>query len=129
MQLTEHFNLKEFESKDGANTPVQIIENLTELAHELEKIRAEFGLPIRISSGYRSPQHNAKVGGKVGSYHLQGKAADIWIKGVSPARLYATIEKLIEQGKVKQGGLGLYPDDLFVHYDIRGYRSRWVQNR
>ena len=52
-----------------------------------------------------------------------GKAADISIKGLSSLEVYKTIERLIENGDMLQGGLGLY--DTFVHYDIRGERARW----
>jgi len=65
----------------------------------------------------------AKVGGKSNSQHLLAKASDIVVKNVSPKEVYNAIEKLIESGKMKQGGLGLY--DSFVHYDVRGVRARW----
>ena len=43
--------------------------------------------------------------------------------GVSPSDVHARIESLIQQGRMLQGGLGLYR--TFVHYDIRGARARW----
>ena len=79
--------------------------------------------PIHINSAYRSEEYNAKVGGVKTSQHIMGKAADIAIKGLSPLEVYKTIERLIENGDMLQGGLGLY--DSFVHYDIRGERARW----
>ncbi|MGV4419604.1 hypothetical protein ACQ1QE_10610 [Ornithobacterium rhinotracheale] len=54
---------------------------------------------------------------------MQGKAADIRVDGVTPERLASIIERLIYNGKMKQGGLGIYP--TFVHYDIRGTKTRW----
>ena len=33
------------------------------------------------------------------------------------------IEKLIKEGKMKQGGIGIYKG--FIHYDIRGTKARW----
>jgi hypothetical protein len=33
--------------------------------------------PVRMSSGYRSPEHNVKVGGAPRSHHMSGKAIDI----------------------------------------------------
>jgi len=32
---------------------------------------------------------------------------------------------LIRAGKMKEGGVGLYVSQGFVHYDIRGTRARW----
>jgi uncharacterized protein YcbK (DUF882 family) len=50
-------------------------------------------------------------------------AADIKVKGLTPLEVYNAIEKLIADGKMKQGGLGLYRS--WVHYDIRGVKARW----
>ena len=46
----------------------------------LEVVRAHFGMPIYISSGYRSLRLNRSVLGVTGSQHLTGQAADIYIK-------------------------------------------------
>lgn len=123
MKLTDHFQLSEFQSKDGAAFPESVILNLTELAQNLEVVRAHFGKPVFILSGYRSKEHNLKVGGAGESFHMQGKAADIQIKGFTSKFVYDVIESLIKEGKMKEGGLGLYK--TFVHYDVRGKRIRW----
>ena len=47
--------------------------------------------PIRINSGYRSPQLNKKIGGAPSSNHLTGCAADIRVYGMEQALRYATI--------------------------------------
>ncbi len=126
MKLTEHFSKWEFDSKDGAPMPTSVLENVKKVAQNLEVIRSYFGgKPIKINSGYRSPSHNASpsVKGKPNSQHLYGRAADIKISGVTPLELYTGILYLIAEGKISQGGLGLY--NTFVHYDIRGHRARW----
>ena len=123
MNLTPNFSVWEFASKDGAPFPLEVLRNLKKLAQELEVIRAEVGKPIIINSGYRSPEHNAKVGGVKDSMHLTGKAADIKVIGVNSIDLAKIIEKLISQGKLKNGGLGVYPN--FIHYDIRNNPARW----
>jgi len=125
MQLTEHFNLREFQSNDGAGTPCEVMVELKEVALNLEVLRAVYNKPIIINSGYRSPYHNKRVGGAPNSQHLLGKAADIMITGIEPAEIYRVIEDLISEGKMKEGGLGLYSS--FVHYDIRGTKARWKQ--
>ena len=47
--------------------------------------------PIIISSGYRSPQLNRKVGGSPTSNHLTGCAVDIRVAGIEQALRYAVI--------------------------------------
>ncbi len=123
-QLSAHFALSEFASKDGAGTPKSVVANLKKLAKELEVLRAATGgKAISITSGYRSPSHNAAVGGATKSRHMTGQAADIVVSGMSASAVYNLISKLISQGKMKEGGLGRYSS--FTHYDIRGYRARW----
>ena len=38
--------------------------------------------PLKINSGYRTPEHNAKVGGVPNSQHIHGKALDISTRGM-----------------------------------------------
>ena len=123
MKLTKNFALEEFACNDGRPVPDQYIPNVKELAYNLQVLRDYLGEPIRINSAYRHPAYNKKVGGKPASQHLTASAADIVAKSKTPKQLAAIIEKLIFAGKMKQGGLGLYPG--FVHYDIRGKKARW----
>lgn len=123
MQLTINFSKKEFDSKDGAEMPSDVLPNVRELAQNLQKLRDYLGKSITINSGYRSPKHNLKVGGSPSSQHLLGKAADIVVQGMSPIEIAQIIENLIKKGVLKEGGIGIY--DTFVHYDIRGKKARW----
>ncbi|MEE4247931.1 MAG: D-Ala-D-Ala carboxypeptidase family metallohydrolase [Kangiellaceae bacterium] len=123
MRLTDNFTLSEFKSRDGALTPKNLLGNILSLADNLQVLRDHFGFPIKVNSGYRSPEHNSRVGGGQRSQHLLGKAADIVIEGISPDDVADAIELLISQGKMQQGGLGRYDD--FTHYDIRGTKARW----
>lgn len=120
--LTNNFSINEFHCKDGTPVPSELFANIKELAENLQKIRDFIGIPILITSGYRTKEYNKKVGGKPNSMHLQGKAADLKTK-LKPKDLYNIIIDLIEKGEIKQGGVGLY--DSFVHYDIRGTHARW----
>src|SRR5690606_20398480 len=118
MELTKNFNREEFDCKDGTPVPPQYIGNVMELADNLQVLRDHIGEPVMVTgSGYRTPSHNKKVGGAPLSQHLTASGADINAKGYSPKGLAAIIEQLIAEGKMKQGGLGVYPG--FVHYDIR----------
>lgn len=120
---TTHFNISEFHSKDGVEVPKKYRGNVQLLMEQLEVLQDALGADIKINSGYRSPSHNSAVGGVSSSQHLLGKAADIRTSSHTPSQIKNKIESLISQGKMKQGGVGLYP--TFVHYDIRGYKSRW----
>jgi uncharacterized protein YcbK (DUF882 family) len=123
-QLTRNFHIREFASRDGVAVPQQYRANVLELAKNLQQLRDKVGKPITVTSGYRSPAHNAKVGGAPRSQHLLAKAADIRVAGISPPQLYCMIEGMIAAGRMKVGGLGIY--NSFVHYDIRGTNDRWT---
>lgn len=124
MKLTKNFNLSEFDCKDGTAVPKEFHSNVHKLAENLQALRDYLNVPIAITgSGYRTPSHNKKVGGAKNSQHLTASAADINAKNHTPKQLAAVIEKLISEGKMRQGGIGIYPG--FVHYDIRGNKARW----
>lgn len=122
-QLTTNFNISEFACKDGTAVPASLRANAKELAQNLQKLRDAVGKPININSAYRTPKHNKSIGGKSNSQHLYAKAADIRIRGMTPAEVKKRILELIKKKKMKQGGIGLY--NTFVHYDIRGTAARW----
>ena len=114
MKLTTNFSLNEF-NKRNYNVPTDVLRNLIELAKNLQVLRDEVKKPIKITSGYRPAELNAKVGGATKSRHITGQAADFKIEGYTPKQVAAIIEKLIAAGKMKQGGLGTY--STWIHYD------------
>lgn len=123
MKLSTNFNLDEFASADGTAPSGEVLKNLTELAKNLEVLRKHIGQPIRVTSGFRSREHNKKIGGATNSFHVLGMAADIQVSKMTPEQLAKTIELLIAEGKMKEGGLGIYR--TWVHYDVRGTKARW----
>lgn len=100
VNLTEHFTLEEMvrsrmAEKHGIdNTPgANEIANLRILCEKiLEPARLEIGMPITVTSGFRSERVNRLVGGAKGSFHLVGKAADITCS--DNARLYGVLQTL-----------------------------------
>ena len=84
MQLSENFSLEELirTSTGLDNTPnKEQIENLRQLAiNILQPAREALG-PIRITSGFRNPEVNAKIGGAASSQHTKGEAADLMMSG------------------------------------------------
>jgi len=125
MNLTKNFTLEEFACHDENRTPVPrgFYMNVQKLADNLQVLRDEIEAPIHINSGYRTPEYNASIGGVPNSFHKTAMAADITTKDMTPKQLKAVIERLIGEGKMRQGGIGLYAG--FVHYDVRGYQARW----
>lgn len=91
------------------------------LIQGLQKLRDRLGVPIHVTSGYRCKEHNAAVGGSTNSLHLTGQAADITCK-LSLLRLYF---EALGIGEFQTGGVGLYPDNNFIHVDVRNSRARW----
>jgi len=126
--LSPHFRLSEFMSKDGADTPDSVLDDLRRQAALLEVIRSAAGdRPISINSGYRSPSHNTAVGGATHSQHPLGTAADFNVKGMQPRAVSELITGLIDQGQLPSGGLGVY--DNWVHYDHRqNGNARWAED-
>ena len=74
-QLSEHFKASEFQCKCGKPHKFMISD---ELVVNLEKLRSELGCNgVHVSSGFRCPEHDKKVGGKGNGKHTQGLAADV----------------------------------------------------
>jgi len=94
-KLSEHFTLGEMTAsshKEVYNIPShEAIANLTNLCKWLEVLRERAGTPIRINSGYRSPQLNKRIGGVPTSNHLTGCAADIRVENMEQLIRYAAI--------------------------------------
>jgi len=94
-QLTQNFSLHELVKSETAlrhdmeNSPGPVeTGNLAELAGKvLQPIRDHFQKGVKVNSGYRSPDVNAKVGGSRTSDHCKGMAADIEIPGMPNAEL------------------------------------------
>lgn len=120
-QLSPHFKVREFACPDGTDK-VLISEELVEM---LEKLRSKLAekkggeVKININSGYRTPSHNAKVGGSITSQHKKGKAADIVCyynnKIVQAKEVCAAAQDLNFNGIA-------YITSGATHVDVRGYR-------
>ena len=81
---------------------------------------------IKITSGYRSPEYNAKVGGAKRSQHVLGKAIDVIVKDVSPIKVAAFV--LDNVPAVNGFGIDVYKG--YVHLDCReGKKTYWVYGR
>ena len=102
-KLSEHFTLGEFTKSNSHpevyNVPShEAIQNMKRVCGWLEVLRKryneKYGVgeePIRINSGYRSPQLNKAIHGVAGSNHMMGCAADIRVSGMEQLIRYAAI--------------------------------------
>lgn len=117
-KLSEHFTAGEFFCHDQSYKFVRVSPYLVE---KLEEIRKAVGRPVKILSAYRPPEYNRQIGGASVSCHIDGLAADICAEGVSTERLCEIAEKVIG----REGGVGYYPQQGFVHVDVRGSEARW----
>ena len=103
-QLTRNFSLHELTKSETAlrydmeNNPGPAeAANLTELAGKvLQPIRDHYQKGVKINSGFRHPDVNAKVGGSRTSDHCRGMAADIEIPGVPNAELAQWVKDNLE---------------------------------
>ena len=135
MNLTKNFTLAEMVKSDTAlrhdmdNTPGEIeIANLKQLAEKvLQPVRDAYQKGVKVNSGYRHPEVNAKVGGSKTSDHCKGQAADIEIPGVANADLAKWITENLDFTQVI---LEFYtpgvPDSGWVHvsYDPENLKKQ-----
>ena len=91
MKLSKNLSLREAITSNTAtkhsidNSPNgDHILALVALAEDLfQPLREAMGVPIRISSGYRSPELNKRIGGASSPQHSKGEALDLQIIGKS----------------------------------------------
>ena len=102
-KLSPHFTLGEM-TKSSSHPEVynipshEAIANLKRVCGWLEVLRKryneKYGVgeePVRINSGYRSPQLNKAIHGNANSNHMTGCACDIRVSGMEQALRYAVI--------------------------------------
>lgn len=118
MKKIKYFKLSEFINSATANRlgidnipSFEVVDNLNRLADYLDGIRAKFGKPILISSGYRCPMLNKAVGGVVNSQHLKGLAADL---------VCSDMEKLLSVIRETKGF-----DQVITEHN-KGSKSYWI---
>jgi len=108
------------------------MENLKIIANEIfQPIRDHFGVPIHISSGYRSPELNKRVGGSTTSQHSSGEALDIDMDGsvhkVTNKMIFDFIlNNLNFDQLIWEFGTSNNPDWVHVSYKAKGTQRKQV---
>jgi len=107
IKISKNFKLKEFQCTDSDS----VVKLDSRLLEKLQLIRDKLNNPINITSGYRTPECNKRVGGSSNSYHMKGMAVDIHSPGLTPTEIAKTADE------VGFTGIGTYSN--FVHVDVR----------
>lgn len=137
MKISEHLDLAEVIRSESAkragvsNMPTEEhIKNLKLLAENIfEPIRANFRMPIRISSGYRSRSLNSLIGGSMTSQHCKGEAIDIDMDGNPHGLTNADIFNYIKDNLpfdqvIWEFGDAKNPDWVHVSYSSTGKQRK-----
>lgn len=102
----KYFTIQEFTNSSVAkkckidnSIPDDLLSAANYTLERLDNIRENYGKPIIITSGYRCPLLNRKVGGKSNSQHLKCEAADLkWDNDLLNFILkYCKFDQLIEE--------------------------------
>jgi zinc D-Ala-D-Ala carboxypeptidase len=139
MNLSKNLTLFEMTRSETAkrkgvsNQPTEEhIANMIVLAEKIfQPIRDHFGVPIHVSSGYRSAALNKKIGGARNSQHMTGEAMDIDMDGtdtgVTNVQVFNWIrENLVFDQLIFEHGNSSNPDWIHVSYSTSGVNRRQV---
>ena len=136
MNITEHFSMKELTNSQTAikngipNIPKdpQVVANLTLLCEKvLEPLREGMKCPIRISSGYRSPELNKLIGGAKASQHNIGEAVDIDLDDKNAELFSYIVNNLDFDQIIWEFGDDTNPDWVHVSYKAHGNRKQLLK--
>ena len=139
MKLSEHLDLSEVTRSESAkrngisNMPTEAhIANFKLLAEKIfEPIRTHFRCPIIISSGYRSKELNAAIGGSLTSQHCQGEAIDIDMDGTANGVTNRMVFDYIKDNLnfdqlIYEFGDANNPDWVHVSYESTGNQRKQI---
>ncbi|MDX2096361.1 MAG: D-Ala-D-Ala carboxypeptidase family metallohydrolase [Leptolyngbyaceae cyanobacterium bins.59] len=98
------------------------VDAIVRIARLAQQARERIGRPLQVTSWYRPPDVNARVGGVSNSRHIVGDAIDFYCDGLTGDQIYWFLDPWWP------GGLGRYENFPYLsHIDARGYRARWLR--
>lgn len=112
-----YFEPWEFASKGNGKVHVK-----RKMIAALDRVRAAVAHPLFITSGFRDPVHNARVGGAKHSRHMVGDAVDIDISRLNETQRYTLMWHLLAEGFTY---FGSYAGSSFIHADMRPKARIW----
>ncbi len=95
----------------------------SEFMVDLVSLRTHCAFPFIITSAVRCEQHNEKIGGYHGSYHLKGRAVDIKVSGDRAHKLLSLLRRygFMGVGVSQKGDF----NGRFIHIDNRPSPAVW----
>lgn len=128
LSLLECVTSQTAERKGIDNTPdADVICNLKTIAEKVfQPLRTHFKKPIRVSSGYRSPNLNRAIGGSVTSQHVKGEALDLQAtNGFTNRQIYDYVKKNLDFDQlIWEYGTDNEPAWVHVSYRAKGNRKQ-----
>lgn len=129
MYKPKYFSLQELLYSDTAiahktdNSPSwEAVINLSEMCRiTLDPLREAWCEPLIVSSGYRTPIVNSRVGGSETSDHMEGLAVDLRIEYPSKARLlklFKLIQQMAKDGEIIIDQCIYYPKKRIIHIGV-----------
>lgn len=92
-----------------------------ELLEKVREVARRFGQPLTITSGFRDPNYNAKVGGAKRSQHMLHNAVDIRGSNFTNEQ---RLKLVAIASSVGITGIGVY-NDKSLHFDMRSSPAAW----
>lgn len=110
-------NLRYFELEEFACQGTGKVEMDEAFLRKLDELRHICGFPFIITSGFRTKEHNDRIGGAPNSQHLFGRAADIQAYGANAYKIIAEAKALGFTGiGIQQKGSF---NSRFIHLDTK----------
>ena len=146
MKISRNFSTEEFSASETAKK-YGIVNQITTTEQRdaifalvrkvLQPLRDLYQKPMKVNSGFRTPELNARVGGVATSQHCKGEAADIETGNHTESYRLARLAKTTPAIFKEIDQMILYP--TFVHFSHRlkgkqrnqiiynkTYKGRWV---
>lgn len=107
----KYFKAKEFACQHCGEEDIDF-----DLVERIDELRGLYGLPIKITSGYRCPDHPLSVARPTDSVssHTRGRAADIAAR--SSRERYMLLELIFKHQLFKR--IGINKANQFIHIDV-----------